>query len=434
MALSIDSIYKPLSDFFLTRFKTDDTNPVFFRFAKIGKVISDEDFIDPNLPGQYSRARIQEYFSDLVNNIPIEDPDEQNIFFTQNNIDETYRDRLLGPAVPLIPQDASDSVKESIMNSFNSIKADAIKDWDNIRAESTTGLMMDYRPSLAAPDNWYDKSRNELWTPYSFHAEETTAPAPTDSTPPPKFQLWKLKLNEDQLVKALPVLNTSEPVKPSVLTSHPMIMKPALFKVSAGPPVMATRHAFKAAPATRLAAAGVAATQPAPDADLSLSATEVERFPVRQNFHNAFWALNVKDRVLVSQYVKTQAPTQPVSANSFSISFKYCVIDINRPWMKSSFINDKSWFIPNTKKGQLTINDDTGGNISALPIAFIAMKELNIEANWSNTDIEISKSATDFGPFEVDSQIINNKLSHEGIQIVGWMLQKMSDLPPNDSL
>jgi hypothetical protein len=83
-------------------------------------------------------------------------------------------------------------------------------------------------------------------------------------------------------------------------------------------------------------------------------------------------------------------------------------------------------------KGQLTTDDNSGGNIPVLPIAFVAIKELSIEANWSETDIEISKNATDFGPFEVDSQIINNKLSHEGIQIIGWLLQKMPDLPPND--
>jgi hypothetical protein len=156
--------------------------------------------------------------------------------------------------------------------------------------------------------------------------------------------------------------------------------------------------------------------------------------PVRKNFHDAFWDMNVKNRLLVSQYIKTQAPTEPVSASSFSISFKYCVIDVDRPWLKTSFINDKSWFIPTAKKGELSGEDPNGGTLTLLPIAFIAIKELNIEANWSSTDIEISKFATDFGPFQVDTEILNNKLSHQGIQIVGWMVQKMPDLPPNDSL
>jgi len=40
--------------------------------------------------------------------------------------------------------------------------------------------------------------------------------------------------------------------------------------------------------------------------------------------------------------------------------------------------------------------------------------------------------ATDFGPFKVDSGIVNNSLSHAGIQVVGWLLQHMPPLPPND--
>lgn len=426
MALSIDSIYKPLNDFFLNRFKTSEENPVFFRFAKIGRIISDSDFIDSRLPGQYSPALAREYFSDLVNNIPIEDPDGQNIFFTQNNIDEMYHDRLLGPAVPFIPPDADAGLKENILNSFNQIKADALKDWNNIRAESSTGLMMDFKPSLASPDNWYDKTKEELWTPYSFHTEESTTPSPS---PPQKFQLWKMRLNETQLVNAIPALNTSEPVKPSVLAAHPSVIKPTMFRLATTPATASARTAFK--PAARLMTT-VATAEPATRSDIDTALADAT-IPVRKNFHNAFWGMNVKNRLLVSQFIKTQAPTEPVNANSFSINFKYCVIDINRPWLKTSFINDRSWYIPNTPKGQLTASDQSGGTISVLPIAFIAIKQLSIEANWSNTDIEISKNATDFGPFEVDSEIVNNKLSHEGIQIVGWILQRMPGLPPNDA-
>ena len=430
MALSLDSIYKPLSDFFLNHFKSDPENPIFFRFAKIGSVVSDGDFIDPHFPDQYSPALAREYFSEIVNNIPIEDSDGQNIFFTQNDIDETYRDRLLGPSIPFIPQGTTDEIKDSILNSFNLIKDDAIKDWNNIRAESSTGLMTDYRPSLAKPDNWYDKTKNELWTPQSFHVEETTVPASTD---PPKFQLWKLRMDDNQLQNALPVLKTSEKVKSIDLGDQVLKMETPIVASAKVHNVVIRDHRSEATGNVvirdhRMDKVVIRDHRTEP----RVENVTVKRSPVNQNFHDAYWGLDVKKRVIVSQYIKTQAPTQPVKANSFSINFKYCVIDIDRPWLKTSFINNKTWFIPNTLKAQLTAKDNSGANISALPIAFVALKELNIEANWSETDIEISKSATDFGPFEVDSQIVNNKLSHEGIQIIGWLLQKMPDLPPND--
>jgi hypothetical protein len=421
MALSIDSIYKPLNDFFLNHFQTDEDNPVFFRFCKLGNVIQDDQPVDAN--------QARESFSNLVNNIPVENSDGQNILFTQNNIDETYHDRLLGPSIPFIPSDSSDDVKTSIINTFSGIKAAALRDWDNIKLESSSGLMMEYWPSLATPDNWYDKTKDDQWTPYSFHTEETTAPPSTDA---PKFQIWKMRLSDDQLIQALPVLNTAQPVKPTVLV-NPNVMKTITLKTAMAPKAVIAQPATRATAVTTLARPAIATAQPVSPLPGEVATMDPARFPVHQNFHNAFWGLDVKNRVLVSQYIKTQAPTQPVNSNSFSISFKYCVITIDRPWLKTSFINDTNWFIPNTKKGALTGTDDTGGNISEMPIAFIAVKDLNIEANWSNTDIEIAKNATDFGPFLVDSQIVNNKLSHAGIQIIGWMLQKMPDLPPNDS-
>jgi hypothetical protein len=54
-------------------------------------------------------------------------------------------------------------------------------------------------------------------------------------------------------------------------------------------------------------------------------------------------------------------------------------------------------------------------------------------ANWYE-DVANASIATDFGPFKVTAGIVNNelKLSHPGLQIIGWVLQKMPDLPPND--
>jgi hypothetical protein len=46
--------------------------------------------------------------------------------------------------------------------------------------------------------------------------------------------------------------------------------------------------------------------------------------------------------------------------------------------------------------------------------------------------IESHPTRSDFGPFRVESEIVNNTLSHPGLQIVGWMVQEMPELPPND--
>jgi hypothetical protein len=95
-----------------------------------------------------------------------------------------------------------------------------------------------------------------------------------------------------------------------------------------------------------------------------------------------------------------------------------------------AFTNDKSWCIPEVAKGQVSASGPPG-NLCLLPIAFVAIRNLEIEANWSAQDVANGAAATDFGPFKVTSTIENNKLRHEGLQVLGWMLEKLPDLPPN---
>jgi hypothetical protein len=141
--------------------------------------------------------------------------------------------------------------------------------------------------------------------------------------------------------------------------------------------------------------------------------------------------LELKEKIALTTYIKENAPTQQVTTNGISISFDYCIVNIRRPWLEDAFLSSNNWYVPGLTKGQLSSSDNTG-NLPALPVGFIAIRNLNIEAQWTDQDIVNSRNATDFGPFEVRFNSMTNKLSHDGIQIIGWMLQKMPDLPPNN--
>ena len=97
-----------------------------------------------------------------------------------------------------------------------------------------------------------------------------------------------------------------------------------------------------------------------------------------------------------------------------------------------AFVNDRSWCVPGVAKGQFTSPDRFGATIPLLPIAALAVRNLNISGNWTTDDVSTAAMATDFGPFKVDGGIVNNSLSHAGIQVVGWLMQRMPPLPPND--
>jgi hypothetical protein len=144
-----------------------------------------------------------------------------------------------------------------------------------------------------------------------------------------------------------------------------------------------------------------------------------------------FQTLDVDKRILAGQILATTQPTQPAATNSISIAFDYCVVKIQRPWFSDALVNDKSWCIPATAKGVLTAPDQAGATLNLLPIAAVVIKHLTIEANWASADIAAAKDATDFGPFKIGGDIVNNRLTHEGLQIIGWLVQRMPDLPPN---
>src|SRR5262249_41050578 len=83
-------------------------------------------------------------------------------------------------------------------------------------------------------------------------------------------------------------------------------------------------------------------------------------------------ALNIKDRLLVSEFIGENAPTAPVEANGISVAFEYCLVGIQRPWYADAFINQRTWWIPGIPKGTATA---TGG-FTLLPIGVVAIRKL----------------------------------------------------------
>jgi hypothetical protein len=447
MALSFASIHQPLNDFFLNRFGTESDSPLLFRFDKFGSVVSDQSFMDPNHPELgYLPALARENVSDLVNHAPVEAGDGANVVLSEDAIDTTYFFRLLSPAAPVLPDGATEETKQAILAAFSTSKAAALKAWSSITLESLSGLMLQYKPSLTTPENWYDMSKNEVWTSHSWQISETTAPAAPDTS----NQLWRLRLSELQVEQllAVPVEVAAGPAPPNLAERVRLVRAdPGLLRGAAvrGPAIAAVdRAVFPAAAAVaRPIGRAALAAQPvavaaAPRRDFGAAvaaAADAGAFPAaaaaRSTFLEEVRTLAVGERLLVNQYVGQSAPTEPVQTSSISISFEYCLVNIRRPWYVDAFTKDKSWYVPTLRKGEVT----TGGAVGTLPlmpIGFLAIRKLSIEANWASEDIARATEATDFGPFHVSAEIVNSKLTHPGLQIIGWILQRMPELPPND--
>jgi hypothetical protein len=144
--------------------------------------------------------------------------------------------------------------------------------------------------------------------------------------------------------------------------------------------------------------------------------------------------LHVVDRAWWYERFLARAPTAPTTTSSISIDFEYCLIRIARPWLLDALLADRSWYIPAMAKGSLTAPDPFGGTLPLLPIGVVVVRNLMIAATWTAADVTNAAMATHFGPFTIDGAIVNNTLTHAGIQAIGWLLQWMPPLPPNDPL
>jgi hypothetical protein len=415
MVLSLASIHQPLNDFFLNQFQTEVGSPIVFRFDKFGSVLSDSDFIDRNHPELgYLPALAMEKFSDLVNHIPVDLGDSLNILLSVDSIDTTYFFRLLSASIPYLSNEIDDTTKQVMISSFSTLKRESLNIWNNVKAESLSGLMLQYKPSLATPEDWYDMSKNEVWTSHSLQVTETSS----EVNPGSSDQLWRLKLNDAAMQKVLQLPNL-DPFKPKLDLPRPvpnlnLDIPNLVLKLHANPIISQLNS--------------LAIAQQINSAHFTEQLSSVALYTT---YFEQYRQLDVSKRIIVSQYLGHEAPTQTVKTNNLSISFDYCLVSIRRPWYVDAFINEKSWCIPTVPKGQVTASG-LAGSLPLLPIGFVAIRNLNIEADWATEDVTNASTATDFGPFKVTTDIVNNKLSHLGLQIVGWILQRMPDLPPND--
>jgi hypothetical protein len=139
--------------------------------------------------------------------------------------------------------------------------------------------------------------------------------------------------------------------------------------------------------------------------------------------------------------------------NNLKVSFKYARVDIVRPWLNFLLFNVGGWnlgkaFGPgglsNGKKAQAP-----NSPFPLLPTSFIAVRDVQISANWGHEDSSLITSKTSssasfgWGPFSVsgsyssgssdkkfNSQFDGVTISNPGLQIVGWVNTVVPDSPP----
>jgi hypothetical protein len=402
MGLTLDSIFKPVNDFFSEKFSTGTNSPIYFRFDKLGSIVSDGDFTNPvDSNAGFLPSKAREKFSDIVNKIPFDCDDGLNIEFSGLLSIDSFYHGMISSALPFIPSNSSEQVSKVINDQYDRKHSLAVTLWDNLNIGSTSGLPLEIMPSLATPENWYDKS-NGAWLSHSFEVSNTTSV----TTAAPKPIQWKFKLVDAEFQKIL----SSKVDSPVNLNPSHLSIRPNIDTVKTTSRLSMMDNKISSIKAVTPAFSSVS----------------------RPAGNIRFSELNASDRIALNNELSAIKPVQEVRTNSFNIAFDWCIVNIERPWLFYEFLFDKSWYNLNASKGELSTRDSNGAHLSSITTSFIAIKNLKIHANWDANDIEASKVAVDFGPFKVDPGIVDMNLTHAGIQIIGWMLQRLPELPPNN--
>lgn len=405
MSLSLNSIFDPLNDFFLKKYGSGGASPVMFRFDRFGSAISQEDFVDPADPaGGYSAALARERLSDLVNRIPVDAGDGMHVTLTSASIDEFYYLRLLTRAAPFLAPGTPRSTGVSIVDGLNHLRALALQVWENATLTSLSGSPLPFRPTEAQPAAWYDPARQGGWASASFTIDAARPPSGGGASPPPPERVeplaWKVMPTEAQLQ---PVLQS----KAAQAVSDHLRVPAGKLRVAAGLRGLAADRA------------------PAPDVGVLKS-----QLRSADKLRHNMVVLDAVNRIKVRELVEKVATDAPVETDKVTISFEYCLVNLERKWLSTTFLYGHDWKVPGVERGALS-RPAPQGTLSLLPIGLVLVRNLEIKANWSEEDRAKLVGAMSVGPFDVSASLGTGSLSQPGIQVVGWLVQQLPELPPN---
>jgi hypothetical protein len=424
MGLTVDSMFQPFNDFFSKKYDAGQGTPVKFRFSKFPHTFVDSDFQQPLACD--SQPLALEVFSSVVDKIPLLDPDGSHVLMEEwDPISAFYSDYILGGARPLAP-------------AFNHLLAEAISPQYRGKRSSLLDVSKTYFPSNPDPEMWWAyKTAPDVWKNHSIEiraAGENDARLPNTSD-----QILRLKIDNDgmrtlllqHLEDALPESGLPTLSRPTLVMAQP-IFAAALSPGAEDPrPSVAMMEVATTAARPALTAMQFASVAASP-AVASMEVAPVAIPPtadIHTNLVQQISVLPFDQRREVEVMLAQNEPTQAVESTDASISFDFCLVNIARPWLHNFLFHSRDWFIDGREKGALSKSDGQG--LPAMPVGFVAVKNLRIRAPWTEQDISNLQNSVQFGPFNFDSKIVDGAITHDGIQIVGWMLQELPDLPPN---
>ena len=481
---SPSDLIQNVTDYFQGVFKSSPASVSsgggFLAFEKCGVSISPAMFRLPATPTAFSPALAIEQVSELVNTIPTFG---DGAFQRSGRTVEDQYELILGGAQP------SSATATAV---FSPVKTQAARTFDNLKVGSLLLSAWQFHPCLATPSDWFDATNEGNWSSYNSDTSKSSTTGessgtPTGPPPTPKLQWYVVPSDRVTLLE-----------RPDVFERHPLAFQRAMAaesqtatqSVTAAESPTATQTVTAAEPATttqssmatesqttieRAPALEALATRPMAT-EMQTSASE--RLSVRTVAESAIHtpvetvsaaagrvsretqlltsdadvAVDPSPLVQVAQvssplYVAYNAlqltnetSKQDVTSSDLHVTFDYCMVTITRPWLSEAFLTAKGWYVPGYAAGELSATKGAAdtGNFAVVPVAFIAVKNLAITANFSQQDTAAAVTSASLGPFSLVGRTFSQAASEQtsqlicvGVQIIAWICEAQTILPPD---
>ena len=424
----------------------------YLQMAWPGISLSPPDFKMSDAPNEpYDSQVAEETFSFLGNIVPV----TNQLKFENSGfeIDDIY-EILISAAIP-----SGANLDNLATNPFYRLFSDAQFEFLGFRRGSKKDPNLFFRPSRATPSNWYTEDSSSFWPELNMTSSQIK---PIDNTSvfiknggkilsdtgffklktPLVESVFKQKIQDLIALKESQIFNKTPVLKKNVLKNPLEVNKNKVLKVTnvAGRiPVTISDGKFESDFKTMNSKIESKKTL---SPSLLLTQKNLTNIVINSRFDtersdlilNKNFASFNKD-LLVKDIINSQLPVAPSSPNTdgFNISFKYCQVNIDRPWLKLALLNLANWYVFGTKAASFSTSNFLNPQLmfGMLPTSFIVIRDLKISANWANDDLINLKNAVSFGPFDIRKATINqNALEVKGLQVIAYVSRLTPLLPP----
>ena len=435
----ITDLFASLYDTLAKTFNTASLPGGYFQFGWPGINLSPADFklsAEPGAP--YDANAAEETFSLLCNIAPA----CSSVRFENSGfeIDDLYQLLLLG-AVP----SGADPQNPLAFPAYK-LFSDAQFQLAQARKGSNRDASVSYYPCRATPNDWYTEASAQNWPTLSLASGQIKQAGP-DS---PFIRLGGKRLIDQGVVRLVPAATNVDMIKKRlqdrVIQDIDTLNPRRVSVLRATTPEASTRALGGGVAPVRLRD-GAAMARLAESAALP----EVRREPRPQLAVTRLTGLSAVDidphsfdvvpiktmtlskKVLLRRYLGEQLVPAALSTTNFSISFKYCLVNITRSWFNNALLNAHTWYMAGAHQGEYSRGtlEDNPGMFPMIQTSLLAIRELRISAAWSRTDRDNLVRTKYLGPFDVSASAFQqDTLQANGLQIIGWVSRLTPVLPP----